>query len=186
MDKTKGRLFILSAPSGAGKSVVTQRLLSQRPELVFSVSATTRAPRPEESNGVSYYFISREKFMLMIVDDEFLEFAEYIGEMYGTPKKPIFAYLEEGRDVLLDIEVQGAKQVFAKMPEAISIFVIPPSMEELERRLRGRGTDTEEKLQARLERARQEIAEKDLYDYVLVNNSINTTADEILAIIDKR
>ena len=184
MSNAKGRLFVLSAPSGAGKSVVIKELLKMRPELIFSVSATTRQPRPGEVEGISYFFVSRDKFAEMISNNEFFEYAEYIEEFYGTPKGPIIKNRDERKDVLLDIEVQGAKQVFAKEPDTISIFIVPPNMDELERRLRGRGTDTEAKLQARLERARQELDEMDLYDYIIVNDSVTHTAKKILDIID--
>jgi len=184
MNREKGKLFIISAPSGTGKSTVIRRLLKLRGELVLSVSATTRPPRPGETDGVSYNFITREAFMEMIARGEFLEYAEYVGEFYGTPKKPIADFVSRGVDVLLDIEVQGAKQVRAKEPGAVSIFLVPPDMAELERRLRVRGTDSAEKLAARLQRAVSELAQKDCYDHIVVNDDIAEATDKILAIID--
>ena len=181
---TKGRLIVLSAPSGAGKDTVINALLKLRPELYLSVSATTRAPREGEEDGVSYFFISREAFDEMIKKGEFLEYAEYVGEYYGTPVKPIYKHIGDGKDVIIEIEVQGAKQVMQLELDALTIFIVPPSMEELERRLRGRGTDTEEMLIARLERARMELKEKDCYAHVVVNDDVTRTAGEILSIID--
>ena len=182
----KGRLFVISAPSGAGKGTIIQRLIELRPKLAYSVSATTRAPRDGEVEGVSYYFITREKFKEMVGRGEFLECAEYIGEFYGTPKKPILDCVENGGDILLEIEVQGARQVMAIAPEAVTIFIIPPSIEELERRLRGRRTESEEKLAARLERARKELKEQIYYGHVIVNDDITRAVGEILSIIDSR
>jgi len=184
MSSARGGLFIISAPSGAGKGTVIQSLLELRPELVFSVSATTRAPRDGEVDGVSYSFVTHERFKQMISDDEFLEYAEYVGEFYGTPKSPVFASMESGKDVLLDIEVQGAKQVIGKVPGAVTIFIVPPDMDELERRLRGRGTDSEEKLIARMARARQEMLEIDFYDNIVINDVVSRAAGELLAIIE--
>jgi guanylate kinase len=183
MSSAKGKIIILSAPSGTGKGTIIKRLLELFPELVFSVSATTRTPRSGEIEGLSYYFIKRDRFIDMIAHDEFLEYAKYVGEYYGTPKKPVYDRVESGKTVLLDIEVQGALQVKAKEPEAIFIFIIPPDMPELERRLRGRRTDSEEKLTARLERARIELSEKDKYDHIVINDHVNRAADEILSII---
>jgi guanylate kinase len=147
------------------------------------VSATTRAPRAGEKDGISYYFVTHECFKEMIERDEFLEYAKYVGEYYGTPKKPIYECVESGKNILLDIDVQGARQIIAKEPRAISIFIVPPDMYELERRLRGRGTDSEEKLTARLERAFVELEEKDKYNHVVVNDRISRAAEEILSII---
>ena len=182
--ENRGKLIIISAPSGSGKGTVIHRILTLRPDIVFSVSATTRAPRPGEIEGVSYHFVTREQFEEMIANDDFLEYAEYVGEFYGTPKKPIYEGLEAGKDVLLDIEISGAGQVLGKIPDALTIFIIPPDMEELERRLRGRGTDNEEKLKARLERARQELEERNIYKHTVINDRVTRVAGEILSIIE--
>ena len=184
MSKKKGRLIIISAPSGTGKSTLIRRLMELRRDLVLSVSATTRSPRKGEEDGVSYYFVTRERFLEMIGREEFLEYAEYVGEFYGTPKKPIYENIGQGKDILLEIEVQGAKQIVEKEPDSISVFIIPPDIAELERRLRGRGTDSAEKLAARLERARLELEEKVHYSYVVVNDDVTRAAEEIISIID--
>ena len=148
----KGKTFIFSGPSGVGKSTVLKGLMEKRQNLYFSVSATTRDPRPGEENGVHYHFLNEDTFRYWIAQDEFLEYAEYVGNFYGTPKRYVDAAMEEGRDVVLDIEVQGAVQVSAKRPETVRIFIAPPSWSELERRLTQRGTDSPEKIHQRLQR----------------------------------
>ena len=183
MNEKTGKLIVISAPSGTGKGTVINRLLEMHQGFVFSVSATTRAPRAGETDGIEYHFISRERFREMIDNGEFLEYAEYVGEYYGTPGKPIHDNIAAGRYVLLDIEVQGAKQVMSARPDAVTIFIVPPGMDELENRLRGRGTDSEEKLKARLERARLELEEKDHYKHLVVNDDVERAAGEILSII---
>ena len=184
MPRDRGRLYVISAPSGAGKGTVIRKVLELRPELALSVSATTRQPRAGEAEGVAYFFVSHERFREMVGRGEFLEYAEYVGEFYGTPKKPIYDRVDNGQDVLLEIEIQGARQVMGKEPDAATIFIVPPDMEELERRLRGRRTESEEKLASRLERARQELEEKGFYEYVVVNDIVSRAAEEIVAIID--
>lgn len=183
MDEHRGKLIVVSGPSGAGKSTVIGLVMERRNDLCFSVSATTRKPREGEVDGVNYFFVSGTEFDRMIGDDELLEHAEYNRDNYGTPR----AYVEEkrraGMHVLLDIEVQGARQVRERVPEAIKIFVIPPSLQVLEQRLRGRGTETEEQIQRRLARARGEYREADFYDYVVINDNLETAADELNAII---
>ena len=181
----QGRLFIISAPSGTGKSTVIARLMELRGDLYFSVSATTRPRRPGETEGVSYHFMTREDFEWNIGAQNFLEYAEYIGDYYGTPRQPVLDYLAGGNDIILDIDVQGCRQVKKAMPEAISIFLIPPSLEELERRLRNRGTDSEEKMLKRLVRARTELLEKEKYDHTIVNDDVDRAAQEILKIMHR-
>ncbi len=179
----KGLLVILSGPSGAGKSTVVSRLLRHRDDIRFSVSATTRSPRPGEEEGVSYFFRSREEFQRMIREDAFLEYAEYVGNFYGTPSSPVDEALAQGFTVLLDIEVQGAAQVLAKRPDAVSVFLCPPSLKELENRLRGRGTDSEEKISGRLEAAKREYGQLSRYSYLVVNEDADIAAKELDAIL---
>ena len=180
----KGNLFVISAPSGAGKDTVINKVLELRPETHLSVSATTRPPRAGEVCGLSYYFVAHERFKKMIANGEFLEYAEYVGQYYGTLKKPVNELIESGRDVILEIEVKGAKQIMSIMPRAVTIFIVPPSYEELERRLRGRGTENEEKLAERLEVARIELDEKRHYKHIVVNDTVLRAAEEISKIID--
>ena len=181
--KEKGQLIVLSGPSGTGKSTVIAQLLSKRPDIHFSVSFTTRQPRVGEQNGVNYNFVDRAEFQRMIDDDELLEFAQYVGNYYGTSLKVIRDYLDHGTDVLLDIEVQGAAKVKAKCPEAVAIFIIPPSLEELSQRLHHRATDDESTIRSRLEKARSEYREIPNYDYLVVNDAVTEAVDEILAIL---
>ena len=166
----KGTLFVFSGPSGVGKGTLNAKLFAEfGDQIAFSVSATTRAPREGEIDGKHYFFISRQEFENRIANNEFLEYAQFAGNCYGTPKSYVLSLLEKGKNVLLEIEVQGAMQVMKRMPECVSIFVLPPSFEELERRLRGRGTESEEKVRARLETARGEIAYAPRYQYQIVN-----------------
>ena len=183
MAKQRGKLIVISGPSGAGKSTVVFKALEGRNDICFSVSATTRKPRPGEGDGKEYFFVDLDKFREMVENDEFLEHAEYVANSYGTPKAYVEKKLSEGMNVLLDIEVQGALQVHQKMPEAVMVFIIPPSMAELERRLRGRGTDTDRAIEARLIRARQEYEEADFYDYIIINDDAEKAAKELAAII---
>lgn len=180
----KGVLIIVSAPSGCGKSTVLQCLMKQRDKLRFSVSATTRSPRAGEVDGREYFFVSREKFAEMVEQGEFLEHAEYVGNCYGTPKAAVDATLAEGYDVYLDIDVQGAMQIKAQRPETLMIFLMPPSLEELERRLVARGTDSAEVIRGRLEQAQEEIRLREQFDYTVVNDSVERAANEISAYID--
>ena len=166
----KGTLFVFSGPSGVGKGTLNAKLFAEfGDQIAFSVSATTRAPREGEIDGKHYFFISRQEFENRIANNGFLEYAQFAGNCYGTPKSYVLSLLEQGKNVLLEIEVQGAMQVMERMPECVSIFVLPPSFEELERRLRGRGTESEEKVRARLETARGEIAYAPRYQYQIVN-----------------
>ena len=179
----KGKTFIISGPSGVGKSTVLSALFQGRDDLYFSVSATTRAPRPGEIHGVDYHFIEPETFRQWIVDGEFLEYAEYVGNFYGTPKKYVDAAMEEGKDVILDIEIQGATQVHNLRPDAVRIFIAPPSWKELERRLTARGTDSPEKVQKRLLRAKVELQTADHYDYFVINDTVENAVKELRAIM---
>ena len=183
MNGKKGLLLVLSGPSGTGKSTVIAGLMGLRDDIRFSVSATTRAPRPGEQDGRDYYFKSREEFLDMIGRDAFLEHAEYVGNFYGTPAAPVAENMRAGFHVLLDIEVQGAAQVMAKRPDAVSVFLAPPSLEELEKRLRGRGTDDDERIARRLEAARRELAQADKYTYTVVNDDANEAARQLDAIL---
>ena len=179
----KGKLIVISGPSGAGKSTVVFKAMEGRDDLCFSTSVTTRKPRPGEVDGREYFFVDLETFADMIAKDELLEHAEYVANSYGTPRRYVEDKLNAGMNVLLDIEVQGARQVNEKMPEAVKIFIIPPSLEELERRLVNRGTDTARAIEARLIRARQEYREADFYDYIIVNDDADRAAEELKAII---
>ncbi len=179
----KGRLFIVSGPSGVGKSTVIARILSQRPDIYFSVSYTTRAPRTEDREGGSYQFVDVAEFQRMIRDDELLEYAEYAGNYYGTSAKLIDGHLNDGIDVLLDIEVVGSKIVHDKRPDTPLIFIAPPSYEELSRRLHSRNTDSEEVIQRRLARAKEEMIEIPRYDYVVINDSVEQAAQDILSVL---
>ena len=181
--KTRGQLIVLSGPSGVGKSTVISELLGQRQDIYFSVSVTTRQPRMGEADGVNYNFVDRAEFERMIAAGELLEHAEYVGNYYGTSLKVIQEKLDAGIDVLLDIEVQGAAKVRAKCPEAVLIFIIPPSFEELSRRLRGRNTDSEETIAGRLQKAREEYQQIPNYDYLVVNDKVSAAAAEIIAIL---
>ena len=179
----RGKLIVISGPSGAGKSTVVFKTMEKRSDLCFSTSVTTRKPRPGEVDGREYFFVDLERFDEMIANDELLEHAVYVANSYGTPRRYVEDKLDSGMNVLLDIEVQGARQVASKKPDAIKIFIIPPSLEELERRLVGRGTDTARAIEARLIRARQEYEEADFYDYIIVNDDADRAADELNAII---
>lgn len=178
----KGKLIVISGASGVGKGTVLGIMMEKRKDLSFSVSATTRPPRPGEIDGVHYYFISREKFADMIAAGEFLEYDAHAANYYGTPR----AQAEEKQThgpVLLDIEPKGAKQVKEKAPDAVLIFIMPPSVQELERRLRGRGDTSEEQIQMRMERATWEMEQRVWYDHVVVNDDPERCAQEILKII---
>ena len=177
-----GKMIVISGPSGVGKGTVLGIAMDKRSDLRFSVSATTRAPRPSEQDGIHYYFITRERFEQMIAAGEFLEYDAHAANYYGTPRAQALEKMEKGH-VLLDIEPKGAQQVKANMPEATLIFIMPPSVEELERRLRGRGDTSEEQIGLRMERAIWEMDQRHWYDYVLINDDAERCAEEILKII---
>jgi guanylate kinase len=179
----RGRLIVISGPSGAGKSTVINRLMELRDDLCFSVSATTRAPRQGESDGRDYFFVTQERFAALVEEGALLEHAQYVGNCYGTPRDYVEQRLQEGLTVLLDIEVQGAAQVKFNRPDAVAVFILPPSGQELERRLRHRNTDSEEKILSRLRQAQCECAEARKYDYIVVNNDPDVAAKELDSII---
>ena len=179
---TKGKLFVISGASGVGKSTVLAKVMEARKDLTFSVSATTREPRPGEQEGISYYFVSKEKFLDMIAKDEFLEYDAHMDNYYGTPKGQLEEKLSRGH-VLLDIEPNGAFIVQKARPDAQLIFIAPPSLEELERRLRSRGDTSEEQITKRLGRSQWEMEQGKKYDHYVVNDQVETCAEEILNII---
>ena len=177
-----GKLFIISGASGVGKSTVLGRVMEQRDDLLFSVSATTRKPRPDEQEAVNYYFVTKETFREMMDRDEFLEYDAHMDNLYGTPKGQLEEKLQRGH-VILDIEPNGAFIVQKARPDAILIFIAPPSMEEVERRLRKRGDTNEEQIQIRLKRAYWEMEQRYKYHYIVINDQVDTCAEEILNII---
>jgi guanylate kinase len=179
-----GMLIVLSGPSGSGKGTIIKSLLSQRQDTVLSISVTTRQPRPGEEDGVHYFFRTREEFEDMIAENSLLEYAEYNGNYYGTPEDAIKKWLLEGKNVLLEIEVQGAEQVMNHRSDLVSIFITIPSMAELERRLRDRGTETEDKIRGRMEVARRELTRAFRYDYVVLNDEVDLAVRRINTIID--
>jgi guanylate kinase len=179
----QGILFIISAPSGAGKTTLASRLFQEAPDLRPSISYTTRAPRTGEVNGHDYHFVSEEQFVQMRNAGAFAEWASVHEFCYGTPRAPVDDAIKQGRDLLLDIDVQGATQLKATYPEAVSLFVLPPSWHELERRLRGRGTDTEAVITRRLHRAREEAREFSAYDYWIVNDNLERAVSLLHAIL---
>jgi len=185
MTDRRGLLIILSSPSGAGKSTLARRLRRWDPSIRFSVSATTRPPRPRETHGVEYFFHSRAEFEAMVRDGALLEHAEVFGNFYGSPKGPVLAALDDGADVLFDIDWQGGQQVrnSLRAEDVVSVFVLPPSIGELERRLSGRGQDSAAVIADRMTRARDEISHWAEYDYVLVNRNIDAAETELRAIV---
>lgn len=179
----KGILVVFSGPSGTGKGTVLKEYFARHPEARLSISATTRAPRPGEENGREYYFVSREKFEQMRQNGELLESAEYCGNYYGTPRAPIANWLNEGHDVFLEIEIQGGAQVQKLEPDSVGIFVLPPTLAELERRLRGRGTETEAVIQNRLKVAKDELHVVNHYTYAVINDTVENAAERIACIL---
>lgn len=183
MLKRKGILLVVSGPSGAGKGTICKALLKSNDKIKLSVSATTRSPRTGEVEGVNYFFISKEKFKSMIDNGEFLEHAQIYDNFYGTPKAAILENLENGHDVVLEIEMQGARQIKEVYPEGVFIFILPPSLDELKNRIVGRGTETEEQINKRFSCALDEICQIENYDYFIVNKDVKNSAQDIEHII---
>ncbi|WP_082234227.1 guanylate kinase [Halobacillus massiliensis] len=183
MIEEKGILFILSGPSGVGKGTVRKALFEQSTDLKYSISMTTREPREGERDGVDYFFKTREEFEKLIGEGQLIEHAEYVGNYYGTPKQYVQQTLDEGKDVFLEIEVQGALKVRENFPEGVFIFLIPPSLEELKDRIVNRGTETEEKVKNRLSAAKEEIEMMDAYDYVVVNDQVDSAVHKVQSIV---
>ena len=179
----KGLLLVVSGPSGAGKGTICKALLNKNDQIKLSVSATTRKPRNGEVHGVNYFFIEKEEFAKMIENGEFLEYAQIYDNFYGTPKAAIIECLEKGQDVILEIEMQGARQIKEVYPEGVFIFVLPPSLEELKRRIVGRGTETQEEIEKRFSCAFEEINQIVNYDYFIVNEDIEKSVSDVEAII---
>lgn len=179
----RGMLIILSGPSGSGKGTIIKELLQREPDTVLSISATTRAPRPGELDNVHYFFRTREQFERLIAEGALLEYAEYNGNYYGTPEEPIKRWLAQGKNVILEIEVQGAEKVMDHRSDLVSLFITIPSMQELERRLRERGTEAEDKIRGRMEVAKRELARAFRYDYVVLNDQVNHAVERIQTII---
>ena len=174
-----GRLTVITGPSGVGKGTLVTELLNQHPEIWLSISATTRTPRPGEADGVDYFFKNRDEFDQLLHQQGFLEWAEFAGNCYGTPREPVQAQLMKGRPVLLEIELEGARQLRKSFKQAFQIFLAPPSFEELERRIRGRATDPEDAIRRRLARAKEELDAKEEFDAVVINEDLNKALAEV-------
>lgn len=179
-----GRLIVLTGPSGVGKGTLVRSLLQRQPNLSFSVSMTTRAPRPGEIEGKHYYFTTREQFAQMVAAGELLEWAEFAGNCYGTPRRPVEQQIKAGKWVLLEIELEGARQIRDTFPEALRIFILPPSLDELEHRLRDRGQDSDEAIARRLRRAEIEIEAASEFDICIVNDDLEAALKQVEAAID--
>lgn len=179
----KGGVFIISGPSGSGKDTVLAELFRNKPDLLFSISSITRPMRQGEKEGEKYNFISKEKFLYMIENDMLLEHNVFVENYYGTPREPVEKAVKEGKDIIIEVDVNGAAQIREKLPEAVSIFIMPPSFDELKRRLKGRGTESEELIEKRLNSALGEIKRAAEYDYIIVNDNITAAADNILSVI---
>lgn len=181
----KGLLIVLSGPSGVGKGTIREELFKDESlNLAYSISMTTRKPRPQEKEGIDYFFVEKEEFQKKIKEGALLEYAQFVGNYYGTPQFYVDQLLAEGKNVLLEIEVQGALQVMAKRPNALTIFLVPPSFEELERRIRGRHTEADEVVKERLNKAKKELETQKEYQYVVVNDDVLKATQQIAAIIN--
>lgn len=179
----KGRLLVISGPSGAGKGSISKRILEEVDDLIYSISMTTRAPRPGEINGENYFFVTHEQFEAKIRENGFLEYAKVYGEYYGTPKAKVMELLDEGKDVVLEIDIQGAMNIRKSYPKGVLIFILPPSMAELRKRITGRGSETIGDIELRLGEALKEIAYIDKYDYCVVNGDLDEAVNRVKAII---
>lgn len=178
----KGSIIVVSAPSGCGKGTLLAEVMKKK-DFVYSVSATTRSPRPNETDGKDYRFMQADEFKRLIAEDGMLEYAEYCGNFYGTPKDAVIAAVNEGRDIILEIEVQGAAKIREKCPEAVFLFILPPSLDALKSRLVKRGTETSDVIDKRVAQARREIAEAYKYDYVIVNDDLECAVSDFLAAV---
>ena len=183
MEQDQGKLVVITGPSGVGKGTIVKSLVKNNPQIFVSISATTRTPRSGEIDGINYYFVSRSQFEQMIDDSALLEWAEYAGNYYGTPIKPVIEGIEKGKTIVLEIEVLGARQVHENFPDATRIFILPPSFTELETRLRSRGNDSEEAIVKRLAKAKEELAVSDEFDYQVVNDNLKKAIREVENII---
>lgn len=180
---SKGGVFVVSGPSGSGKDTVLKGLFAENPDILFSISSITRAMRPGEREGEKYNFISREHFEEMIKNDLLLEHNVFVGNYYGTPRIPVEKAVSEGRDIIIEVDVNGAAQIRKKLPEAVTVFIMPPSFEELKRRLVGRGTESEELIEKRLRSALDEIRRAEEYDYIIVNDDAAAASQSLMSVI---
>lgn len=180
---SKGGVFVVSGPSGSGKDTVLKGLFAENPDILFSISSITRAMRPDEREGEKYNFISREHFEEMIKNDLLLEHNVFVGNYYGTPRIPVEKAVSEGRDIIIEVDVNGAAQIRKKLPEAVTVFIMPPSFEELKRRLVGRGTESEELIEKRLRSALNEIRRAGEYDYIIVNDDAAAASQSLMSVI---
>lgn len=179
----KGRVYVIAGPSGSGKDSVMKKIFEKQPNIAFSISSITRAMRPGEVEGEKYNFVSRERFEQMLQNDELLEHNVFVGNYYGTPKLPVINCIENGQDILIEVDVNGAAQIREKMPEVVSVFIMPPSLDILKQRLTGRGTDSAEVIQKRLNEALREIKSAKDFDYIIVNDDLETAANNFVAVM---
>lgn len=180
----KGCVFILSGPSGSGKDTILKEILERRPDLFFSISSITREKRKGETDGEKYHFISREEFEEGLENHAFLEYNKYLDNYYGTPKAPVETHIAAGTDVLIEVDVNGARSIREKIPDAVSIFIMPPSLEVLKKRLSGRGTETETQIEKRLNAALEEIRRAEEYDYIVVNDALSAAVSDTLSVLN--